>query len=197
LLARDRDLDAGRGQSLDHRDILGHDDGPTRAGEAHFETRIHRPWRDLRCAEELAMHPLLRPAACGRQGQDDVDEALGTADVDVAAGPRLLQQACQVDALCRVAVVAVHVRAGAECAVAQPVSERDPVCAAHAVVQREVAARDRQVLGHAQDRGDADAAREQQAVPRVGRQREEIARRADAQRVTFSHLLVHRLRPAA
>src|SRR5690606_34276116 len=64
--------------------------------------------------------------------------------------------------------------------------ERQPRAAARAGVQRERPSVAVQHLGHAQQRGDADAAGEQQVVRRIARQREQVARRPDAQPVALA-----------
>lgn len=68
--------------------------------------------------------------------------------------------------------------------------KRRTLAGAGAVVQFEIMAIVGQLLGHAQDRGNADASGKQQTAPCILGQREQVARRADTQPGTGLHLLV-------
>jgi hypothetical protein len=67
---------------------------------------------------------------------------------------------------------------------------------AGAGVEVEAAAPVRQLFGHGEQRGDADAARDQQAVATF-RQRKQIARRTDAQPVARAQVCMDAARAAA
>ncbi|MNH30597.1 hypothetical protein D3C79_909010 [compost metagenome] len=75
----------------------------------------------------------------------------------------------------------------------ESLDERRAVTGAGTVMQLEIGTAVGQLLGHAQDRGDADAASEQQAAPPLGYQREQVARFADEQPIAAVDLLMQAL----
>ena len=80
---------------------------------------------------------------------------------------------------------------------ANALEERRALLGARAIVQLEVGADVGEPLGHAENRGDADAAGDQQrALGAVG-ELEMVSRLADLEHVAFLHLVVHRRGAAA
>ena len=87
-------------------------------------------------------------------------------------------------------LVKMHEQPISERRAANPLDKRRPLAGAGTVVQLEGLAAVGQLLGHAQDWGNADAAGKQHTALRPLGQREQVARRTDTQPGTGLHLLV-------
>ncbi|MNE54819.1 hypothetical protein D3C80_1496320 [compost metagenome] len=79
----------------------------------------------------------------------------------------------------------------------ESLDERLAVTGAGTVMQLEIGTAVGQLLGHAENRSDADATREQQAAPSLTHQREEVTRFTDEQPIATVDLLMHALRTTA
>ena len=111
---------------------------------------------------------------------------------------RGFEQRPEVERFRGVAVVVVQLHVAGEWRPGQFVQERGAGRVAGAIDQLElVAPLGRKVAQHRHDRGDADAARNEQEAGRARVQFEIVARRADRQQVALAHLVGHGDRSAA
>ena len=137
------------------------------------------------------------PVALARGIQHCVHEAARAAYVQVRACGRGGEHGGEVEALPGIAVVDVEAGAIVKPGRVDPLDERHAIGRARAVVHVERHAGREQSFRHAEDRRDADPAREQQVVRSVGGERKLVARHADPHGIALPDFVVDRARPAA
>src|SRR5271165_3203488 len=147
-------------------------------------TRRKRPWPDLlpenwrhrlRSRKILAVHRSRRPMSCSRLGCRH--HAGGAAVIEVAAGPVFAQDHGDIETFRRVTAVVMELHPPLRGEDREIVEKCGLLGRAGAVMQPEIGAAAAQFGDHRHDRGDADAARDQQMMLRCGSQRKVIARR--------------------
>ncbi|MNN37447.1 hypothetical protein D3C81_1513970 [compost metagenome] len=175
-------------QHLGHGLVGWHLEYLPRAAHLHREAAIVAGihWRR---GKVLAVQVGLLPAQPLGAVQHMLHEPAGPANIQVHILLRVAQHPGDIQCGFRL-LVKVHEQAVSERRVANALDKGRTLAGAGTVVQLEIMAAVGQLLGHAQDRGNADATGKQQAALRALGQREQVARRADAQPCAGLHLLM-------
>src|ERR1700736_5667297 len=119
------------------------------------------------------------PARTNRPAENCFDEAIGSAYIEMVPRARLLQCLAQIERHRSGCVVEIKARPLREWRSTDPVQKCRPRTASCAVMQLERSRRSGQMLGHAQDRRNADPAGPQHDARRRRIERELVARLAD------------------
>src|SRR3990167_4792680 len=189
LLAGQRDQDAGVFQRLGHALVGTNLDDLAAAVELHGEAAVVGVI-DGRGGEVLAVRALVVTALGLGRAQHMLHKAARPADIQVCVGGGISQQGGGIQALGGGTVIEMQLHPLGEGRGLQALDEGRALAGTGAVVQLEIGAEPVQTFGHAQDRGDADAAGEQQAASGILVQRKQVARFADQQLLTHLRLLV-------
>src|SRR6185437_4663044 len=165
LSAGELQLHARLTQGVERRLLGWHPDDLSGARYLDIEWDVHSG--ALRPALEVfTMDILLLPAAAASGRDDCVHESAGPTDVDVRVRVRVRKGGGGIEPLVRRAVIEMKRHAPGEGRAADPLEKGGAPDRARTVVHLEVDADGGEPFRHAQNRGDTDAAGQQQVVTR-------------------------------